>query len=57
MTSGKKAAADFMQQQARDGGPVKWSIPVMETFRWKVHPDMNVVSEPKVVAVEAGGWL
>ncbi|EFG9376681.1 phage tail protein, partial [Escherichia coli] len=26
----------------------------METFRWKVRPDMNVVSEPKVVAVKLG---
>ncbi|EPO6296180.1 phage tail protein, partial [Shigella sonnei] len=23
----------------------------METFHWKVRPDMNVVSEPKVVTV------
>lgn len=33
---------------------VKWSISVMETFHWKVRPDMNVVSEPKVVAVKLG---
>ncbi|EGC4635747.1 phage tail protein, partial [Escherichia coli] len=24
----------------------------METFHWKVRPDMNVVSEPKVVTVK-----
>ncbi len=53
MTLGKKAAADFMQQQARDGGRL-WSISVMETFHWKVRPDMNVVSEPKVVTVKLG---
>lgn len=27
---------------------------VMETFHWKVRPDMNVVSEPKVVTVKLG---
>lgn len=32
----------------------KWSISVMETFHWKVRPDMNVVSEPKVVTVKLG---
>ncbi|EPO3264340.1 TPA: phage tail protein, partial [Shigella sonnei] len=26
----------------------------METFHWKVRPDMNVVSEPKVVTVKLG---
>lgn len=26
----------------------------METFHWKVRPDMNVVSEPKVVTVKRG---
>jgi len=30
----------------------------METFHWKVRPDMNVVSEPKVVTVKLGdGYL
>ncbi len=29
----------------------------METFHWKVRPDMNVVSEPKVVTVKLGEWL
>ncbi|MCK3314073.1 phage tail protein, partial [Escherichia coli] len=26
----------------------------METFHWKVRPDMNVVSEPKVATVKLG---
>lgn len=41
---GKKLTADEKSVLARK----------METFHWKVRPDMNVVSEPKVVTVKLG---
>ncbi|MEE7048017.1 phage tail tube protein [Escherichia coli O93:H19] len=44
----------YLAEEGTETVGVKWSISVMETFHWKVRPDMNVVSEPKVVTVKLG---
>ncbi|VDZ98752.1 tail protein [Salmonella enterica subsp. enterica] len=55
ITLGKKAAIDFWQQQSRDGGYCWRRAITMETFNWKIRPDMTVESEPKVTSIKLGG--
>ncbi len=44
----EKAAIDFWQQRSRVTGVLLRRAITMETFNWKIRPDMTVESEPKV---------